>query len=45
MSTIILHKDKLAKTVPHEEEFLDFILYTTVQFQLTNKIIINWYGK
>ena len=25
-STIILYKDKLAKTVPHEEEILDFII-------------------
>ena len=25
MKTVTLHKDKLAKTAPHEEEILDFI--------------------
>ena len=27
MKTFSLHKDELAKTIPHKEEIFDFILY------------------
>ena len=30
MITVTLHKGKLTKTVPHEDEILDFILYNKV---------------
>ena len=38
MSIATLQKDKLAKTVPHKEEILDFILYIRV---LGNSVACN----
>ena len=41
MSTVTLHKDKLAKAVLHEEKILDFILYNRVLCNVvTNNEII-----
>ena len=43
MIIVTLHLGKLSKTVPHEEEILDFILYNRVQDNsvTSNKIIDN----
>ena len=46
MSTATFHEVKLAKTAPHEDEILDFILYNKVLSNVitNNKIIFKFWS-